>query len=354
MDGVDAAYVETDGAGHLVLGGAASVPFDPTFRAKLKSFVASAPERGASALERDIEVALTDLHAEAVRQLVVQNKLRYEQIDAIGFHGQTIWHRPQVHETWQMGDAQRLADAVGITVVSDFRSADVRAGGQGAPLVPVFHAALARDFEKPVAIVNIGGVGNITWIDGDDLLAFDTGPGNALIDDWVAKHASRPMDEGGRIAGSGKVHEAVLAGLLAHPYFDQPPPKSLDRNHFSPAAVADLSVGDGAATLTALTAASIARGLEQCPRRPRRLLVTGGGRHNKTLMALISKYAGLAAESVDQYGWKGDALEAQAFAYLAVRCLCGLPITFPGTTGITAPLTGGVVTQPTGRAAAKT
>jgi anhydro-N-acetylmuramic acid kinase len=346
MDGVDAAYIETDGLGHLVLGGNASTPFDPGFRTRLRAYVAAVPERDASAQEQAIEAELTDLHVQAVERLLAKMNVRFDQIDLLGFHGQTIWHRPHQRETWQMGDAQRLADATAITVVSDFRTADVKAGGQGAPLVPVFHAALARGLEKPAVIVNIGGVGNITWIGDDALLAFDTGPGNGLIDDWVSKHAHQPMDEDGRIAASGKVHDDVLASMLAHPYFEKAPPKSLDRHDFSAAAVAKLSPADGAATLTAFTAASIAKGLAHCPQPPKRLLVTGGGRHNPTLMDFIGKYAGLAAESVDTQGWQGDAVEAQAFAYLAARSVRGLPITFPGTTGVPAPMTGGVTTPP--------
>ncbi len=347
MDGVDAAFVETDGQSHVVLGGRASTPFGDTFRTRLKAFVAAVPERGAASDEHAIEIALTDLHVEAVERLLAATKMRRDQIDLIGFHGQTIWHRPHQRATWQMGDGQRLADATGITVVSDFRSADVAAGGQGAPLVPVFHAALARDIERPLAIVNIGGVANVTWIGGEDtLVAFDTGTGNALIDDWVSKHAGQPMDLDGRIAASGRVHEDIVTSMLAHRYFDQPPPKSLDRHDFTLAPVALLSTPDGAATLTAFTAAAIARGLEHCPAKPRRLLVTGGGRHNPTLMAEISRYAGLKAESVDAQGWQGDAVEAQAFAYLAARTVRGLPISFPGTTGIAAPLAGGVVTPP--------
>lgn len=346
MDGVDAAFIETDGVGYLALGQDVSTPFDSSFRSALRSFVASAPERGSSPDERGIEAMLTDLHARAVGRLLTQMKMRPEQVDLIGFHGQTIWHRPHQRETWQMGDAQRLADATGIAVVSDFRTADVKAGGQGAPLVPVFHAALAHALEKPVAIVNIGGVGNVTWIGDAELIAFDTGPGNGLIDDWVSKHVNQPMDEDGRIAAAGKVHDDVLARMLAHAYFDRAPPKSLDRHAFSTAPVAQLSVEDGAATLTAFTAVSIARGLALCPRRPKRLLICGGGRRNPTLMAFITRYAGVGSENVDRLGWRGDAVEAQAFAYLAVRSARGLPITFPGTTGVGAPKTGGVTTLP--------
>lgn len=346
MDGVDAAFVETDGQNHLVLGGNASTPFGDNFRSRLKSFVAAVPARGASPDERAIEIVVTDLHIDAVNRLLTATKMRHDQIDLIGFHGQTIWHRPQQCATWQMGDAQRLADATGITVVSDFRTADVAAGGQGAPLVPVFHEALARDLEKPVAIVNIGGVANVTWIGPGQLVAFDTGTGNALIDDWVSKHAHQAMDIGGRIAASGRVHEDLVTAMLGHPYFGKAPPKSLDRHDFTLAPVAHLSAPDGAATLTAFTAAAIACGLKLCPATPKRLLVTGGGRHNPTLMAEISRYAGVQAESVDAQGWQGDAVEAQAFAYLAARTVRGLPISFPGTTGISAPLTGGVVTPP--------
>ena len=353
MDGVDAAFVETDGQNHVVLGGHASTPFGETFRARLKSFVAAVPARDASPDVREMEIAVTDLHIEAVDRLLAATKMRHDQIDLIGFHGQTIWHRPRQRATWQMGDAQRLADATGITVVSDFRTADVSAGGQGAPLVPVFHAALARDIEKPVAIVNIGGVANVTWIgDAAALVAFDTGTGNALMDDWVSIHANQPMDIDGKIAAGGRVHEDIVAAMLAHRYFDQAPPKSLDRHDFTLAPVAHLSAPDGAATLTAFTAAAIAHGLKLCPAKPTRLLVTGGGRRNPTLVAEISRYAGLHAESVDAQGWQGDAVEAQAFAYLAARTARGLPISFPGTTGIAAPLTGGVVTPPARQKAA--
>lgn len=349
MDGVDAALVETDGESRLTLGPATSSPFDPAFRTKLRTFVASVPDRGSS---REIENAVTDLHVEAVNRLLEKAKLTREAVDLIGFHGQTIWHRPQVRETWQMGDAQRLADATGITVVSDFRTADVKAGGQGAPLVPIFHAALARNIEKPVGILNIGGVGNITWIGEDALLAFDTGPGNGLLDDWVSKRAGLPMDEDGRIGAAGRVHEDIVQKMLAKDFFAKRPPKSLDRYDFSLDLVSALSTEDGAATLAAFTAACVSEALKHCPSRPKRLLVTGGGRRNPTMMAMFTKYTGIAAESVDAQGWQGDAVEAQAFAYLAVRSFRGLPVTFPGTTGVSQPMTGGVVTPPVRRKAA--
>jgi len=351
MDGVDAAYVETDGDAHLVLGAHACVPFDPAFRDRLTAFVAAAPDRGGAADEPKLTAALTDLHIAAVGALLTKMNLAPAQLDLIGFHGQTIWHRPQLRDTWQMGDAQHLADVTGVTVVSDFRTADVRAGGQGAPLAPIFHAALARDLPKPVAILNIGGVVNLTWIGGNavdagTLLAFDTGPGNGLIDDWILRHTARPMDENGALAAKGRVHDGILHAMAAHDYFARRPPKSLDRFAFSLAPVADLSVEDGATTLTAFTAACVAHALKQCPAPPTRLLVTGGGRHNATLMAFLARYTGVAVESVDAQGWHGDAVEAQAFAYLAARTLRGLPLSYPGTTGTAQPLPGGVVTPP--------
>lgn len=349
MDGIDAAIVETDGDRRLALGAESSTPFDAAFRTRLRTFVASVPNRGAS---REIENAITDLHIEAVKRLLENAKLRAGEIDLIGFHGQTIWHRPQARDTWQMGAAQRLADATGITVVSDFRSADVKAGGQGAPLVPIFHAALARNIEKPVGILNIGGVANITWIGGDEMLAFDTGPGNGLLDDWISKRTGQPMDEDGRVGAAGRVHDDVVQKMLAKDFFAKRPPKSLDRYDFTLDDAEALSTEDGAATLTAFTAACIAEALKHCPQCPKRLLVTGGGRRNPTMMAFIAQYTGLAVDSVDAQGWRGDAVEAQAFAYLAARSFRGLPITFPGTTGVSAPLTGGIVTPPSQQKAA--
>lgn len=357
MDGVDAAYIETDGDQNLVLGAHCSTPFDPEFRTELSGFIASVPERGRSPRQSEIERALTALHAQAVDRLLTQMNIPSDRLDLIGFHGQTVWHRPSARQTWQMGNAQQLADMTGTTVVADFRSADVRAGGQGAPLVPIFHAALAKSLPRPLAILNIGGVANLTWIGRDgvhagDFLAFDTGPGNGLIDDWILRHTGQPMDEGGMIARRGTVHEDIVVQMLTAEYFSQLPPKSLDRFAFSLGSVSALGLDDGAATLTAFTAASVGRALALCPEKPGRLLVTGGGRHNPVLMSLLERYAGVPAESVDIQGWHGDAMEAQAFGYLAVRCLHGLPITFPGTTGAASPLTGGVVVAPTSKRAA--
>jgi len=356
MDGVDAAYIETDGAGAIRTGDALTEPFEPAFRARLKKFVTAAPERGASSDEKHLEQDLTDLHAVAVEKLLAKIGVPASDLDFVGFHGQTIWHRPEKGQTWQMGDGARLAQRLGIPVAFDFRTDDLRAGGQGAPLLPIFHAALAPQDDAPIAVLNVGGVANITWINGAQkrgedafgaLLGFDTGPGNGLIDDWVTSHLGLPMDVGGTIAAKGKVDDTVLDHMLATPFLDRRPPKSLDRFAFPLEPLAQMSAEDGAATLTAFTAACVARALRHCPEKPQRLFVTGGGRHNATMMKMLAERTGIAVASVDTIGWQGDALEAQAFAYLAVRCARGLPITFPGTTGVAAPQTGGRIAQPT-------
>ena len=352
MDGVDAAYVETDGARAIVRGEALCTPFGADFRARLKAYILSGPQRDGGPQEKALETELTDLHVKADRALVARLGKTLKDIDLIGFHGQTIWHKPIQHLTWQMGDGARLAAALGVPVAFDFRSDDVKAGGQGAPLLPIFHAALAPASNTPVVILNVGGVGNITCMSGaedadfTDLLGFDTGPGNGLVDDWVMKHFDVPMDSGGAIAARGRVHEEIVSAMLRAPFFARKPPKSLDRFDFSTKPVEGLSPEDGAATLTAFTAACVVQGLEHCPAKPGRIFVAGGGRHNETLMQMLARRSGIVVSSVDALGWQGDALEAQAFAYFAVRSLRGLPLTFPGTTGVKAPLTGGKIARP--------
>jgi anhydro-N-acetylmuramic acid kinase len=269
----------------------------------------------------------------------------------VGFHGQTVLHRPAAGLTVQLGNGSALAARLGIPVVYDFRGADVAAGGQGAPLVPVFHRALVRKLERrhPVGVVNLGGVANVSFVDGDDLIAFDTGPGNALIDDFVRQRAGCPRDDDGRAAAAGTVDEAAVARVLAHPFFAEPPPKSLDRNALGDwiadvARLADKSTEDGAATLTAITAAAVARASKLLPRPPASWIAAGGGTHNPTLMRMLAQ--GLAPSEIETagaVGWSAEALEAQAFGYLAVRSLKGMPITFPKTTGVPQPMHGGVL-----------
>jgi anhydro-N-acetylmuramic acid kinase len=298
----------------------------------------------------DCVARLTDRHLEAVRAVGWP-------ADLIGFHGQTILHRPRrpgwngVPFTWQVGDARRLARESGIAVAYDFRSADVAAGGQGAPLVPVVHAALARDLPKPLAVLNLGGVGNVTWIGPEgELLAFDTGPANGPLDDWARRSTGEPYDRDGRLALAGQPDGGVLARLIAHPYLAAPPPKSLDRLDFDralkEAGAAGLSPADGAATLVAFCAVCVAAAARHFPAPPVQWLVAGGGRRNPAIMRALASALTEPVRPVEVAGWNGDALEAQAFGVLAARVWRGLPLTFPGTTGAPGPLRGGRIVGP--------
>ncbi len=339
MDGVDAALLWTDGEGIAEPRGTLSISYDKRVSGALRATVARAEMLpGVDAVEREMTLA----HAAAVDALLRQEDLLPEAVRIIGFHGQTILHRPEAGLTWQIGDGALLAVATEIDVVSDFRTADVDAGGEGAPLVPVFHAALATHEPRPVAFLNIGGVANVTWVGPSGaLVAFDTGPGNAMIDDWCLSQTGEPLDTDGRLAAAGTVDDAVLSAMLDNPYFDRKPPKSLDRNAFLSAPVSSLSPADGAATLAAFTAHAVARAARHFPAPPERWLVCGGGRHNPFLMAMLAETLQEPVLPVESAGWNGDALEAQAFAYLAVRSLRGLPLTFPSTTGVPNPIAGG-------------
>jgi anhydro-N-acetylmuramic acid kinase len=335
-DGIDAALVETDGETIVECGPGLTRPYDPAFQAQLTGLMAGTGDAAA------IEAELTRRHAAIVRDLLDEARHEPDQIAIVGFHGQTIRHDPAQRRTWQIGDGPLLADLLGIDVVNDFRAADVAAGGEGAPFAPLYHAALATALERPLAVLNLGGVGNVTWIgEGGALIAFDTGPANAMIDDWCRGHTGESFDRGGRLAAMGRVDARALERLMANDSFGLPAPKSLDRNAFSIDPVASLSPADGAATLTAFTAASVAAALPHMPSRPVRYLVTGGGRHNPTLMAALAARLGAPVEPVEQVGWQGDLIEAQAFAYLAVRSLRGLPLSLPGTTGVPQPMPGG-------------
>lgn len=348
MDGIDAALIETDGEAVTAFGPALTVPFEGGFRHALRSVLG---ERGGEERIALVEKTLTEGHAEAVLHLMKASGMEQHDVAAVGFHGQTIAHRPDAGHTRQIGDGALLAEKVGVPVVFDFRTADVKAGGQGAPLVPIFHAALARGLPRPLAILNIGGVSNVTLLfgtsdsesQGEGLLAFDTGPGNALLDDWMFRHTGKPVDPDGQTAAAGQVDHALIARLLEHPWFSAPPPKSLDRNAFMGAltAIEGKSLEDGAATLTAFTAATVARAAALAPCQPQQWLVCGGGRNNPTMMAMLADALGVPVAPVEEVGWNGDALEAQAFAFLAVRHLRGLPQTFPSTTGCPQPMTGG-------------
>jgi anhydro-N-acetylmuramic acid kinase len=291
---------------------------------------------------------LTRRHVDAVRQLLDRAGVSADAVDVVGFHGQTIAHRPDRGWTWQIGDGAAMAQSLGIRVVNDLRSADVGAGGQGAPLLPVYHRALTSGLPGAVAVLNLGGVGNITWLGegADDLIAFDTGPANGLIDDWMLAETGSPFDAHGAFAAQGTIDRTVLDTMLDNDWFDAPPPKSLDRADFTIQPARGLSAADGAATLTAFTAETVALSLRHLPGRPQRLIVAGGGRHNPTLMAMIGSATGIAPEPIEALGWNGDATEAEGFAYMAVRALRGDPISFPGTTGAPQPMSGGVVHLP--------
>jgi anhydro-N-acetylmuramic acid kinase len=375
LDGVDAALIDTDGVDIVRPGPSLTIPYAKEARALLRAALedarAVAPGAPTPPSIREAERRLTEAHAEAVQALLRNSGLAAGAVDLIGFHGQTILHWPEQRRTWQIGDGALLARLTGIDVVNDFRSADVAAGGQGAPLMPLYHRVLVRNSSQGggiasspardsaggggarssacdakggwggIAIVNIGGVGNVSYIAGDTVLAFDTGPGNAPIDDWMQRHSGRPVDEGGAFAATGKIDEMVLREMLESSYFARTPPKSLDRLDFGMEAVERLSPADGAATLTAFTAASIAKAGAHFPTPVRRWVITGGGRHNKTLMAMLRARLEAPVIAAEEAGWNGDAMEAEGFAYLAMRSKKGLPLSLPTTTGVPQPMTGG-------------
>ncbi len=345
MDGIDVALLRTDGRSRIEPLASASYPYPDAVRARLRRRIARPlADPGESAR---LAALLADLHAEAARKLLAGLPAPLRRADLAGFHGHTILHRPQQGRTLQIGDAARLARHLGCPVVHDFRSADVAAGGEGAPLAPVFHACLAGALERPLAIVNLGGIANLTWIGGEgELLAFDCGPANALLDEWAALHTGQPFDRDGRLAARGTVRESVLRRLLDHPFFRRPPPKSLDRLDFSLDPVRALDAADGAATLAAFTAAALERAVAWLKAPPRRWLLTGGGRRNPALVAHIRRRLPGRVEPIEAIGADGDTLEAQCFAYLAVRSWKGLPYSFPETTGVPRPVSGGRIAPP--------
>lgn len=350
LDGVDIALIRSDGAWRIEAGPARTSAYSADQRAAIRSCLGR--ERGSEAAV----AAVTDAHLGVLQAFLAAENLHPAGVDWAGFHGQTIHHDPQNGMTVQIGDAQALADAAGIPVVSDFRSADVRQGGQGAPLAPLYHAALAVGLDRPLAVLNLGGVANVTWIgsagpetavEETPLMAFDTGPANALLDDWMLDRTGAPFDRNGETAARGAADGGRIAAWLGHPWFRTAPPKSLDRNAFD-AAVDDLSVENGAATLTAFTVQSVVRAVGWMPEAPRRWLVAGGGRRNGFLMDCLRAAFDAPVDPVEAVGWNGDALEAQAFAWLALRVVDGLPTSIPQTTGVSGPTSGGVVVRPRG------
>ncbi len=342
LDGVDAALVRTDGEKIVSHGPGLSLTYSPELRARARDLLSRAATLSPDDPElRSVERDLTLRHIEAVQIL----RQKTDTVDLIGFHGQTILHAPERRLTWQIGDAALLSRETGLPVIHDFRSADVAAGGEGAPLAPWYHAALLREHEGPVAILNIGGVANVTLVEADGSIhACDTGPGNALLDDWAFLHTGTACDVDGALARSGSVHEDILEPLLADPYFSRPAPKSLDRLTFQRAMteVSALSPQDGAATLVAFTVEAIRR--TPLPRPPAAWYVCGGGRHNPALMEELERALPAPVMPVEKLGWNGDDLEAECFGFLAVRALRKLPLSAPTITGAPSCLTGGRLT----------
>jgi anhydro-N-acetylmuramic acid kinase len=357
-DGVDVALINTDGETIGRLGPTGYRAYSDLERTVLRRAMAAAAnlvdrsQRSDALIEA--EAMLTAAHAEAVELFLTAQGMPASDIAVIGVHGQTVVHQPDRGLTVQLGDGGAISKRLGIPVVYDFRAADVAAGGQGAPMVPVFHRAMVRMLDRPhpVGVLNLGGVANVTVVDGDAFTAFDVGPGNALIDDFVRLRSGKTEDTDGGLAAAGTVDEQAVARVLAHPYFARRPPKSLDRNEFrhwvaEEGRLAAKSAEDGAATLTAITVAAIAGAVALLPRPPACWIAAGGGTRNPTLMRMLERrLAPVPVETADKTGWSADALEAQAFAYLAVRRLRGLPITFPATTGVSEPQTGGVLARP--------
>lgn len=347
LDGVDAALLLTDGQRIVEFGRHAYRPYSDAERAVLHAALGCWP--GAPEVAAAAEVIET-AHAEILSG--------FPEAEIVGFHGQTLAHDPRGRGTHQAGDGAVLAEVLGRSVVWDFRSADVRMGGQGAPLAPYFHFACAKwaGLSEPAAFLNLGGVGNVTWVDprhagpeaSGALLAFDTGPANAPINDLMVARHGLARDEGGALALSGTADPVVLERFLAQSYFMKIPPKSLDRNDFHKimSEVEDLSDADAAATLTACVAAAVARGAEHFPAPPEAVYVCGGGRLNEAMMTALSHHLHCRVAPVEEIGLDGDMLEAQAFAFLAVRVARGLATSGPSTTGVAAQVGGGQISRP--------
>lgn len=346
LDGIDLAFLKTDGESQVQRGASATIAYPGAKRRRFREFLNQVKANsddlpdGMDSIERDLTLA----HAEAVEVFLQRENIKRKSVELLGFHGQTVLHRPECGRTLQLGDAELLARETGINVIYDFRSEDMRGGGQGAPLVPLYHAALVESLGRSdsVCVVNLGGIANLTWVaPNTPPMAFDIAPCNGLLDDWVARHTGAPMDVDGRLARQGRVDKTTLALMLSHPFLSKPPPKSLDRLGFADESFAGLSPADGAATMTAFIAEAVARAIMHLPSPPNTWVLCGGGRRNPMLRAALSSR--LSGESIiaEGWGWSGDHIEAEAFAWLAVRSMRGLPLTLPSTTGVSHPMCGG-------------
>lgn len=341
-DGVDASLVRTDGEAKITVVGGLTLPYDEELRARLLE--ASQHDMPTSDLLR-LEKDVTAVHADAVDQLLSQHKTEAKRAEVVGFHGHTVRHIPDEGLTFQIGNAWQLAHATGLQVVSDFRRNDIAGGGQGAPLASMFHRALFASEEKPVAVLNLGGVANVTWLGPDDaLIAGDTGPGCGLLDEWSQEMANRSHDADGALALAGKVDEGLVAEALSAPFFARPLPKAADRFDFDHVDVSPLSVEDGAATLCAVTVRAVAGAVARLPKKPKKLWVTGGGVKHPVMMSMLAEHFD-AVHRVEDRNLSSETLEAECFAWLAVRRLKELPITVPETTGCRVALCGGTLTM---------
>ena len=361
LDAVDLAVLDTDGEAIFAFGPAGERKLSEATREIMVEATRQAlawPRGGpAPAIFAEAAKAGAEEHFAAAEAFLGAHGLAWSDIDLIGLHGQTVLHeRPQegrVGRTVQLGDAGLLARKSGVPVAYDFRAADIAAGGEGAPLAPIYHLARARasGLQAPLAVMNIGGVANVTFWRAsgsgeDDFAAFDTGPGNGMIDLVVQARGAGRFDDRGRYASVGRVNETVLAGLLSHPYFSAQPPKSLDRFDFSLDPLEPLGLEDAAATLVAFMAEAARLGFEMTGQSPTEVVVTGGGRHNPEIMKALAARLPMPVKTAEDYGWRGDSIEAEAFAYLAARTAAGLPISFPTTTGVPKPMTGGKIARP--------
>jgi anhydro-N-acetylmuramic acid kinase len=360
MDGIDLAMLRTDGEHLVERGPSFFVAYDADFRHRIEAALGEAKqivrrdERPGDllALEREI----THRHVKAVEAFLQTDAKGWGHPEVLGFHGQTVLHRPHLGLTVQLGDGALLSSLTGLPVVYDMRANDMAHGGQGAPLVPAYHAALARTLpalfvgKYPMVFVNVGGISNITYVpESGDPIAFDSGPGNALIDQWVFREGGVPFDAGGAIASEGCVVDTVVHHYLEKPFFEKPGPKSLDRNDFTLAEAEGMELANGARTLAAVSAHAILKSAEHLPEAPKLWIVCGGGRKNPHIVGDLragAEKAGAEVILAEDAGLDGDATEAEAWAYLAVRAQKGLPLTFPTTTGCKRPVSGGVIVRP--------
>lgn len=357
MDGIDVALVRSNGDGDLERGPSGFYAYDAEMRGGLEAALEIArtmkDRRERPSKLAEIEEAITRRHIGALASFLEDHGFRAGDIDVIGFHGQTVLHRPEEGLTVQLGDAALLAEKSGIDVVFDMRQNDMENGGQGAPLAPVYHRALAGKLPEPyrslapVCFVNIGGISNVTFIAGD-LIAFDSGPGNGLLDQWMQRHRGVNYDKGGEVSASGQVDRGAVAKFLEHHYFADPPPKSLDRGDFTLSSIEHLSLEDGARTLCRMSAEAVVRSVDHLPQQPALWVICGGGRHNPVIMADLTELTSRSGSQViaaEEAGFDGDTVEAEAWAYMAARSLAGLPLTYPGTTGVSSPVSGGVLVR---------